>query len=328
MVQADGEDGGADARRPAPLLTIAIPTYARPDGLRTALSSALTSDREVAPLVEVVVSDNSEDGASEREFHALAADHPGPVRYHRNVPGVGMVGNFNRCIELATGRYLLILHDDDHLLPDAVEHIVSWLRRTDRPVVLFGARVVDADGRLLRAQEVRRPRYLPPERALERLLGRSSFVRFPAIVVSRTAYNEVGGFDATLAGVCDLDMWTKLATRFGILRLPATTVAYVVHPDADTETVFQPGTLRRIDEVVARVIASGALPRGRVERLRTDFIHQFALAGAVRRLRARDRRGARERLELLDGRGADAPGFSWRWFPVRVALRAITARRD
>lgn len=321
-------DGHADAVSPeaAPLLSICVPTYSRPEGLRRALASAIDVPARLAGSIEVVVSDNSEDDRSEQVAAELGSASPVRVGYHRNVPGVGMVGNFNRCVELASGRYVLILHDDDHLLPGAVERMTSWLSRTDRKVILFGVRVVDDTGRVLRRQRVRRVRYLPPQEALRRLLGRSSFVRFPAVVVARAAYERVRPFDADLAGVCDLDMWTRLAGRHGILRVPETTAAYLVHPDADTETVFRPETVARVDEVFDRVRRDARLPADRLARLRTDFLHQFALAGAVRRLRAGDRAGARERFELLSLLGDGAPTVSWRWLPARVLLRIVTRR--
>jgi glycosyltransferase involved in cell wall biosynthesis len=154
---------------PPPLLTICTPTCARPDLLRRALESVTRQVGARSADVELVVSDNSPDDESEGVARAILAAWPGPTRYVRNQPPVGMVDNHNRCLEMATGRHLLFLHDDDYLVPGAVEAIVDVIDAHDRPAVhLFGVDVVTMDGRRRRLQVARREEVLPPAAALRR----------------------------------------------------------------------------------------------------------------------------------------------------------------
>ena len=101
---------------PAPLLTIAVPTYQRPDLLRRALASIVQAITEPS-AVEVVISDNSPD-VSGPEIERFRAAWTGRLRYLPNVPTIDTVSNWNQCIKVATGRYVLFIHDDDYLLPD------------------------------------------------------------------------------------------------------------------------------------------------------------------------------------------------------------------
>ena len=73
----------------------------------------------MAGQVEVTVSDGSDDDASDQVVRRLLADWPGGYRYVHNRPALSLPGNINRAMGLATGEWILQLHDDDYLLPDA-----------------------------------------------------------------------------------------------------------------------------------------------------------------------------------------------------------------
>lgn len=308
-------------------LSVCIPTYNRPALLQRALRSVVgDASTDIAERVEVVISDNSSDDASGRVAHAALEGWSGQSRYVRHDPGVGMIGNFNQCVKLARGRWVLILHDDDCLLPGALPKLLAGIDRAggDR-VLLFGVRVVNERGRMLRYQRSRRERSLGPAEALRRLLSNSSLVRFPAIVVRRDAYEEVGPFDDEVGGATDTDMWRRLLGRYGVRLMPVTTTAYLVHAEAATEKVFQPETIRAMDTIFGRAARQGVLSERAVRHAQRHWVHQFILAGTLRRLRARDRAGARRVMSLFALSSVRALGVSWRWLPLRLVFRAFTA---
>ena len=49
------------------------------------------------------------------------------VRIYRNTKNVGMVRNHNICAELARGKYIAFLHDDDMLLPNYLRKVEKYL---------------------------------------------------------------------------------------------------------------------------------------------------------------------------------------------------------
>jgi glycosyltransferase involved in cell wall biosynthesis len=308
-----------------PPLTIAIPTYQRPEELAEAVRSvfaAMPSDRGA---VELLVSDDSPADETERVAAEVLKDWDGPSRYVRIPPTAGAVGNFNNCVTSALGRWVLILHDDDRLLPGAVPWILDAIARLgpDERVLLFGVRVVDGKGRVRRRQEFRRERLLDPAAALRRVLAHSSFVRFPAIVVRGDAYADAGPFDAEVGGATDFDMWVRLFGAWGVRCVPATTCEYVVHAGALTTRMFNGETVAAVDEIFARARRTGVLSQAAIRRCQADFYGGFVLGGAVRHLRAGDRAGAREVLRLFDAPLVRRSGVSWRWLAVRLAVSAL-----
>jgi hypothetical protein len=306
-----------------PVLTVAIPTYRRPDDLRRAIGSVCSAAAPTAGEVELLVSDNSPDDDSEHVADALLPRWQGPARYVRLPPDAGAVGNFNACVAEARGRWLLLLHDDDALLPGGLQAVLDAVS-TARPgdaALLFGVHVVDGQGRVLRRQEHPREQRLDRRHALRAVLTDSSFVRFPAIVVRADAYDAAGPFAAGVGGATDLDMWVRLFSRHGVRLLPSTTCTYTVHTESWTTGMFKEETLAAVDRVFAGAATLGVLDARELGRCRAAFVHQFLLGGAVRSLRAGDTAQARAVLRLFATPSARSAGVSWRWLPVRGGVR-------
>lgn len=108
----------------SPLLTIAVPTYNRVEKLSVCL------DRIAAQVqgkpVEVLVSDNHSDDTTEAFMNDYMRDHQ-DITYIRNAENIGPDRNFLNCFERAAGEYVLLLGDDDVLLPGALDRILDAL---------------------------------------------------------------------------------------------------------------------------------------------------------------------------------------------------------
>jgi glycosyltransferase involved in cell wall biosynthesis len=314
-----------------PLLSICIPTCGRPSMVVQAIRSVMSgADAAAAADVEVLVTDNSVDGATDAAVRPLLEAWPGPARYVHNDPPVGMVGNFNRCVELASGEWIHILHDDDYLVSGGLERMLATLwhvPESDR-AVLFGVRVVDSTGRLLRLQMPLAPRRLRPVQALRRHLSRSSYVRFPAIVLRRDVHAEVGPFDDSVQAATDLDMWARVFSAVGVRLEPKVIAAYVVHPAAATERMFTAEYVDTICEIFDRVVRAGVLPEAEVRRAQSHWFHQFVLAGTYRRWRGNDPVAARRVLALFEEDALEELPASWRWKPMRRAFAAAVGGYD
>jgi glycosyltransferase involved in cell wall biosynthesis len=295
-----------------------------------AVASVVSGAGAEAADIELIVADNSVGDATEAAVRPLLEAWPGPASYTRNDPPLGMVGNFNRCVELASGRWVHILHDDDYLVPGGLARLratLGNLPESDR-AVLFGVRVVDRTGRLVRRQVPFVRRRLSPKQALRRHLARSSYVRFPAIVVRRDVHAEVGRFDESVKAATDLEMWARVFSAVGLRIEPKVIAAYVVHPAAATERMFTAEYVSTICEIFDRVVRSGVLPEAEVRRAQSHWFHQFVLAGTYRRWRAHDLEAARRVLALFEEEALGGLPPSWRWSPLRLAFALAVGRQD
>ena len=322
----DGRAGG-DAGDPAvrPRLSVCVPTYRRPVLLARALSSVLENGSSDPGRIELLVADN-DSATGEAIARPLLEGWPGPTAYLGG-ENIGMIGNFNRCISSSRGEAILILHDDDRLLPGALDAILGTLDAAPEtePVHVFGTLVVAGDGRVLRRHLWEAQVHVPPAVAVRRVLTNSSLIRFPSVVVERSAYEAAGGFRDNFGGADDLDMWVRLFSRFGVTLQPAPVSAYTIHAGADTESMFDATTIGHLLAIFESARALALVDDAALHRSRADYFHQFILGGTYRRLLAGDRAGARAVLGMFDLPELADLGPSRRWGPVRRVFSVVVA---
>src|ERR1700761_5759568 len=104
------------------LISICIPTYQRPDLLAEALESCFA---QTYTQFEIVIGDDSQDVDTERLVAGYEIAYPGRIRYERHIPSLGQNRNVNDLFARARGSRLLLLHDDDRLLPDALRSLAK-----------------------------------------------------------------------------------------------------------------------------------------------------------------------------------------------------------
>ena len=97
-----------------PLFTIAIPTYKRVTLLRRAILSALAQDFDEP--YEIIVVENPLEPIS-YPAESMLQEFAHRITYYQNAQNIGGLGNWNRCLELARGEWVCLLHSDDELLP-------------------------------------------------------------------------------------------------------------------------------------------------------------------------------------------------------------------
>jgi glycosyltransferase involved in cell wall biosynthesis len=120
-----------------PLISICIPTYNRPDLLRLAIESCL---QQTYADIEIVISDDSTNDDSSELIQQFA--QPEIIKYHHNRPSLRQAENVNRLFDLAQGDRLVLLHDDDLLLPDAIQKMVDCWTAHPEIEVCFGKQYI------------------------------------------------------------------------------------------------------------------------------------------------------------------------------------------
>jgi len=128
----------------APLITIGLPTYERLAYLQEAVASALAQTH--API-EVLISDDGPGTEIGPWAQTLAQQYP-RVRYRKNARNLGLAGNWNAVVDAAQGEWLVLIGDDDRLLPDFVEKLAELIQ-PDLSVVFSNHHIIDEHGQRL-----------------------------------------------------------------------------------------------------------------------------------------------------------------------------------
>lgn len=100
-----------------PRFSIVIPTRERANTLKYALSTCLTQGYD---NFEIIVCDNCSTPATKQVVESFASPN---VRYVRSDRPLAMSENWELAIAHAAGEYVVVLGDDDGLLPDALADI-------------------------------------------------------------------------------------------------------------------------------------------------------------------------------------------------------------
>lgn len=91
-------------------VSLCIPTYNRPETLRQLINSYLKQEYSNK---ELVVSDDTRNDSIRNLIEEFNEDS---IKYFHNDPGIGFYGNLLKAMERASGKYIIILGDDDVLL--------------------------------------------------------------------------------------------------------------------------------------------------------------------------------------------------------------------
>ena len=118
----------------APVVSIGIPTYSRPNELRATLEQIVGQSHS---NLEIIVSDNATEGDSVRQVvqSFAAIDHR--IRYFRQQRNLGPESNFQFVLDKATGDYFMWCADDDWHHPDFVARLLQEMRRRPEASIAF-----------------------------------------------------------------------------------------------------------------------------------------------------------------------------------------------
>ncbi len=233
------------APKSPPLLSILIPTWNRVEPTVHAVRSAGPDRADV----EIVVIDNGSPGdVFDRLSRALAPF--GNVRLSRNEANVGMVRNWNRCIGAATGTWMSLLCSDDEYEPDGIDRALALLRPLAQPCVVLQDPGIGTETETG-----------PAGRETVRTL------RLPIAsgnLWHRGVIDAVGGFDERFEYSADAEFWSRIATRFPVVKVRRPFARYHLHGENYMWTTWANENFLQQTELLARTV----LPYGAGEESR------------------------------------------------------------
>lgn len=115
------------------LLTIAIPTYNGANTIGNALDLLLP---QMTDEVELVIYNNCSNDNTENVIFSYIKRYP-DIKYIKNRENLGADGNFLQCMRMATGKFTMLLSDDDILVEGALEKILTFLKKNEDVSLVF-----------------------------------------------------------------------------------------------------------------------------------------------------------------------------------------------
>jgi len=262
-----------------------IPVHNCADYLARALPEVVSqlANRDDAEIIVV------DDASSDNPEQVLDRLGRGRVRYRPNPGHLGAIGTFNRCLALATGELVHLLHGDDAVLPRFYAAMEQALAEPTVVAAVCRVRDLDAHNTPLHMTRSYRKGTGVWTNALE-VLAVSNRVRAPGIVVRRAAYERFGGYRTDLPHAADWDMWTRLAAQGPIVFVDEVLAVYRRHNTSDSWPRIRTGANVRERVTAIGVVSAYVAPNRRALTTRKALAYSvvFAARTALSLVKARE----------------------------------------
>lgn len=194
---------GTDGRNEVDVSVI-IPVYEQPQLLREALESV--SEQSYEPFEIVVVDD-----ASVADISSVVSDFPG-ARLVRHQTNLGAGAARNTGVEAANGTYLAFLDADDIWEESKLkkQRRVFDEGENNLGLVYTGFVQYEVDG----SEWIRHPNAAGDIYLQE--LERDRIHPTSTVLIRRSAFEDVGGFDTTLPSRQDYDLWIRITEKYSV----------------------------------------------------------------------------------------------------------------
>ena len=117
-----------------PKISVGIPTYQRPDGLKRTLQSIC---KQTYPNLEIIVSDNGTSGSEISELVAAHMAQDKRVSFYQQNKNMGPTYNFQFVLQKAPGDYFMWAADDDWHELDFIQVLYEKLAGDSNAVLAF-----------------------------------------------------------------------------------------------------------------------------------------------------------------------------------------------
>jgi glycosyltransferase involved in cell wall biosynthesis len=213
-----------------PLVTIVIPVYNGSDYLADAINSALNQTYELTEII--VVNDGSNDaGATER----IALSFGDSIRYLSKSNG-GVASALNFAVKEMTGDYLSWLSHDDIYFKDKVSRQVGFLSaRGDRDIVVYSDYSIFTNDQFANAIDVPMPGVSAEH--FRYWITAQSALHGCSLLVPRSAFHTVGGFNENLRTTQDYELWFRMAAHYRFVHIPEVLLGARSHANQDSRKI-------------------------------------------------------------------------------------------
>jgi glycosyltransferase involved in cell wall biosynthesis len=243
-----GSDPGAAAAGP-PTVCVIIAVYNGARFVAAAIESVFA--QTLQPAQVIVVDDGSTDDSADVVRSCPYADRITLVQQ----ANAGQSAARNAGLELVTSEFVAFLDQDDLWYPGHLAALVPLLADPSIGWAYSDFDEIDGAGQLVTRGFHRAHGLGHPRLSLADLIGEDLMVLPTATVVRTSAIRDAGGFDVTLTGYEDDDLFIRLFRRHSLPAYDsASTVQFRVHAGSSSMSAsFGASRLRFLDKLQATV---------------------------------------------------------------------------
>lgn len=221
------------------LVSVCVPTYNGEKYLRESLECIVNQTYQNLEIL--IVDDQSRDStiAIAKEFE----ERDKRIKLIENPKNLGLVGNWNRCIEEASGEWVKLHFQDDLMEPETIDEMLGAADEfnvkfvlADRKYIFEGKRKNHFDN-LRRLSDHHHETTVLEAGELGSLLNKigidHNFLGEPILgLVQKDLFKTYGNYDEQLKQIVDLEYWLRLGLNARFVFMPKQLHAFRVHGES------------------------------------------------------------------------------------------------
>jgi len=222
-----------------PTVSVIIPVYNGERTIRETIKAAL--DQDFTDFELIIVNDGSQDSTLE-----AVSSFIDPRIHVFSYPNAGSSASRNRGFSHSCGRYVAFLDADDLWTADKLSQQLKALESHPKAAVAYSwTNFIDESSKLVRTGS----RIKVTGNVYPNLLAANFLESGSNALICRHAFVEVGGFDESLSGGEDWDLWLRLSKHYDFVAVSYPHVLYRLSAYSASTNVLQIETdcLRVID---------------------------------------------------------------------------------
>lgn len=221
-----------------PFWSVMIPTYNNNRYLKQTLQSVLQQDPGAELMQIEIVDDCSPQEDPKSILQEIGTDR---ISIYRQPQNVGQIVNWNTCIQRACGHWIHILHQDDIVLPGFYSQLQKLLEKKQNAGAAFCRYAyIDEDNNQQHISSLERKTSGILTNWIETIAIQQR-IQFPAIVVKRETYEQLGGFCPDAFSTADWEMWKRIAVHSSILFEPQMLACFRLHLASESSRLTKSG---------------------------------------------------------------------------------------
>lgn len=201
-------------------ISVCIPVFNGEEFIKQAIDSVLSQSFED---FEIVIVDNQSTDSTVELIHQYTDNR---IKFFQNDSNIGMIPNWNRCLELAKGTYIKILPADDLLMPDCLKLQVNVFEKDlEKKVALVCGRrnIIDSTGKVLFTRGFsKKGQQLSGISAINKVIrsGGNSIGEGGAVMFRRELLKQTGYISDAIFYLLDLDLWFRILLHGDLVVVP------------------------------------------------------------------------------------------------------------
>lgn len=229
-------------------ISICIPTYNGEDYIQESLESVLQQHQKDYKFEIIVIDDCSQD----KTPMIIRSYRDKRLTFIQNNHRLGLVGNWNHCLSLATGDFIQIFHQDDKMLPHTVNRLSDKLHDYPQTGFVFSniytinsvGETIGGHWNPILPQE---DFIFPGKELFNTIIENGNIIPCPTVMIRAETQKQLGYFNPLLHYTPDLEMWLRLSLYSDVAYIAEPLIYQRRHPRQESSAFI--GSTNEVREV-------------------------------------------------------------------------------